>query len=158
MPIVETKERLVIMGIAASTTNEAECKGDGEIPKLWQRFFQEQVSEKTPAKVDQALYGLYTDYEADVNGRYTMLIGHAVDQHAEMPEGFVKKEVPAAKYLVFTSQEGPITEVVPKLWQQIWNYFEQSDEKRTYTGDFERYDERCMNPEKAVVEVYVAIA
>lgn len=42
-----------------------------------------------------------------------------------------------------------------ETWQEIWTWDEKN--LRTYTGDFEVYDEQAENPENAQVTVYVAV-
>ena len=44
-----------VVGFSVRTTNAAEAKGDGEIPKLWNRFFQENLGDKIPHRVGQSL-------------------------------------------------------------------------------------------------------
>jgi predicted transcriptional regulator YdeE len=48
-------------------------------------------------------------------------------------------------------------EIVPEVWHEIWSYFDQAAEKRTYTGDYERYDMQQFDPANTVVNVYIAI-
>lgn len=48
-------------------------------------------------------------------------------------------------------------EIVPQVWYEIWSYFEQAEEKRTFTGDYERYDTLQFDPANTVVDVYIAI-
>ncbi len=69
----------------------------------------------------------------------------------------VVKTIPAAKYLVFTSEKGSMPDIVIKAWQDIWAWFASSEIERAYTGDFESYDERCANPQEAQVDIYIAI-
>lgn len=38
-------------------------------------------------------------------------------------------------------------------WVKIWN----SELERTFTADFEVYDERSQNPENAEVDIFVAV-
>lgn len=40
---------------------------------------------------------------------------------------------------------------------EIWAYFKESGEVRTYTGDFEIYDSRNFDPADTQVEIYIAI-
>ncbi|WP_232305996.1 GyrI-like domain-containing protein [Pontibacillus litoralis] len=102
-------------------------------------------------------YGLYSDYASDVNGEYSITLGMEALSSIEPPEEVVVKTIPSAKYMVFTTEKGPIVEVVIKAWQDIWARFASSEVERAYTGDFERYDERCANPEEAQVDIYIAI-
>ncbi|MFC5589573.1 hypothetical protein ACFPRA_11775 [Sporosarcina soli] len=39
----------------------------------------------------------------------------------------------------------------------MWRWFEQEEVECTYTGDFEVYDERCLDPQNAQVDIYIAI-
>ncbi|MDZ7543437.1 transcriptional regulator, partial [Clostridium perfringens] len=57
----------------------------------------------------------------------------------------------------FTTERGPFGKLVADAWQAVWALTAASGIERTYTGDFERYDERCQDPENAVVELYIAI-
>jgi len=100
---------------------------------------------------------LYSDYETDVNGNYAITIGVEASKMNDASPEWVIKTIPAAKYLVFTSHKGKMPEIVIQTWQEIWAWFANSEVERTYTGDFELYDERCANPQEAQVEVYIAI-
>ncbi|NEW07497.1 AraC family transcriptional regulator [Paenibacillus sp. SYP-B3998] len=147
-----------IMGLSARTSNALESGGNGSIPKLWQQFYQEQISERiTNPLPNSPTIGLYTDYENGVLGLYTSLIGLKVTQVTDIPESLTTAFVPAGKYAVFTTARGPFYETVPQCWAIIWDLFTHSDMERTYTGDFELYDERAMNPEDAEVDIYIAI-
>ena len=61
--------------------------------------------------------------------------------------------IPGAKYLVFTGN-GELPGVVIQTWGAVWQYFEQeAGDKRAYTVDFERHDQR----EPSRVEIYIAV-
>ena len=156
-PVVMNKESFQIVGISARTSNANEITSQAKIPQLWTDFYQQDVVGQIPNPVNQVTYGLYSDYETDVNGEYSITLGMEVLAADEVPEGLVVKTVPAANYLVFTSDKGPFVEVVVKAWQDVWAWFANSGVERTYTGDFELYDERCANPQEAQVDLYIAI-
>ncbi|MFE3574047.1 effector binding domain-containing protein [Lysinibacillus sp. NPDC059133] len=156
-PVVMNKELFQIVGISARTSNANEITAQAKIPQLWTNFYQQDVMGQIANAVNQVTYGLYSDYETDVNGEYSITLGVEVLTADEIPEGMVVKKVPAAKYLVFTSDKGPFEEVVVKAWQDVWAWFASSGVERTYTGDFEMYDERCANPQEAQVDIYIAI-
>lgn len=156
-PVVMEKEAFTIIGMTARTTNANEMTADALIPKLWEKYYQEKVFEQIPNPINSVTYGLYSDYLDGVNGEYSMTVGLQGSADGALPEGLVAKTVPAAKYVVFTTEKGPIAQIVIKAWQQIWAWFEQSDLTRAYTGDFEVYDERCANPLEAQVDIYIAI-
>ncbi|MCK0470963.1 GyrI-like domain-containing protein [Halalkalibacter sp. APA_J-10(15)] len=144
-------------GVGTKTSNEKELTAEGVIPKMWEQFYQQSISEMIENKKDNTVLALYSDYESDVSGAYFFRIGHQLQSRSDQKEGVVLKEIPAAEYIIFTSKKGPISEVVPQLWQEIWNYFSTSIEIRSYSGDFEIYDERAGNPNEAIVDIYIAI-
>jgi len=156
-PVVMNKESFQIVGISARTSNANEITAQAKIPQLWSDFYQQNVAGQIANAVNQVTYGLYSDYETDVNGEYSITLGVEVVAADEIPEGMFVKTVPAAKYLVFTSDKGPFEEVVVKAWQDVWAWFASSGVERTYTGDFEMYDERCANPQEAQVDIFIAI-
>lgn len=156
---VETRPAMFIQGVGVRTTNEAEAGPQGKIPQLWDRYFQSGLQTQLSDK-DQAIYALYTDYESDASGAYTLIIGNRIDEAvavAASTEELQQAAVPAAKYMVFRTRRGPLLEVVPQVWHEIWSYFQQSADKRTYTGDYERYDMQQFDPANTVVDVYIAI-
>lgn len=155
--IVE-REEMYVAGIAARTSNAREMTGDAGIPKLWERFWQESIQHRIPGKIEpNTIYGCYTDYVNGAAGEYTMLIGSRAGSLDELPDGLASITLPAAKYAVFTSARGPIAKVVVDTWQAIWKWSAAAGMERTYSGDFELYDERSSNPEDAQVEIYIAI-
>lgn len=94
--------------------------------------------------------GLYSDYEKDEHGSYLFTAGQFVDQQVEHVI-----EIPASTYAKFRTRKGPIEEVVLETWQQIWAWDERH--YRTYTGDFEWYDERSIDPKEAQIDIYIAV-
>ena len=156
-PIIKEKEAFTIIGITARTTNNNEMTADAKISPMWEKYYQEKVYEQIPNPQGAVTYGLYSDYLNGVDGEYSITVGLEGHASESLPDGLVAKTVPASKYIVFTTEKGPIAQIVVKAWQQIWTWFEQSDFTRAYTGDFEVYDERCTNPQEAQVDIYIAI-
>lgn len=151
-----SKSAMNLVGVSARTTNLRETGPDGAIPQLWNDFFAANLSGIDGVSEPHLTYVLYTDYESDVNGVYTVLIGHAWAKEAA-PEGLAVEAVPQARYVVFKSERGPVARVVTEAWQRIWAWFETSSYERAYTGDFEVYDARGFDPGDAEVEIYVAV-
>ncbi|MGE7843215.1 effector binding domain-containing protein [Lysinibacillus sp. NPDC093712] len=156
-PVVQEKQSFQIVGIEARTNNANEITPTAKIPQLWTSYFQQNVAGQLLNQVNEGvMYGLYSDYETDVNGDYSITLGVEVSTDKEVPNGMSVKTIPASKYLVFTSEKGSMPEIVIKAWQEIWAWFANSDVERTYTGDFEIYDERCQ-PNESQVDIYIAI-
>lgn len=145
-------------GVSARTTNAREAGPDGLLANLWDSYFKDGIADRIQASGDHHLYAVYTDYESDASGAYTVLIGHEVNGgESKDLNGLEQTVVPAAKYKVFTTNKGPVHEVVVQAWEEIWTHFAQSEEKRAYTGDYELYDTRDFNPEETVVHIYIAV-
>jgi predicted transcriptional regulator YdeE len=152
------KPAMTLIGVAARTTNAEEAGPNGRLPGLWNTYFASGIAEQTQVSNSHLIYGLYTHYESDASGAYTVVVGHECDDVAvEVPEGLVQANIPEAQYMVFRTKRGPVFEVVVQAWNEIWAYFEHSSIKRTYTGDFELYDGRNMNPADAEVDIYIAV-
>ncbi|MEC0242187.1 GyrI-like domain-containing protein [Paenibacillus dokdonensis] len=147
----------VLTGISIRTSNQRELSGEGQIPSLWERYFQSGQQSRTDLIHPHLLYALYTDYESDVNGEYTLLLGHEQDHLLSAEDTASTAYIPEADYIKFTTEKGPMGQVVPQLWQEIWDYFQNSEYERTYTGDFELYDLREFNPEEVIVDIYMAV-
>ncbi|MEK4140265.1 effector binding domain-containing protein [Paenibacillus sp. FSL M7-0547] len=187
------KAKMTLAGVSIRTTNEVEMGPDGGLPQLWETYFQSNIAGQVATVNSEYIYALYTDYESDASGAYTVVIGHEVaeERHlegnqleengleeseleeSELEENELEKSeleknqleesqftyavVPESKYMVFTTKKGPVFEVVAQAWGEIWAYFKQSREARTYTGDFEIYDSRNFDPADTQVEIYIAI-
>lgn len=130
-----------VIGISVRTNNAAEAGPNGEIPKLWQRLFTEDVLNRISGRIDEAIVAVYTNYASDANGDYTYILGAKVAPGTKAPDGMVAVTIPAGKYLEFVSGKGPGQEVVPVIWKQIYGYFQGPGAPvRAFKTDFERYD------------------
>lgn len=153
LPKIVTRATFHMIGVSARTTNAKEITSERKIPGLWSEYSKQNIVEKISHLVQPLqTIGLYSDYESDVNGEYTITIGKEVEKIDLVPEEMTAKTVPTSTYVVFTTPKGPFTEVVPKTWLAIWEFFKTSDQERTYTGDYELYDER-----REQIEIYIAI-
>jgi len=153
-PKIITKPGFKIIGIEVRTSNPDEMTGKGKIGEIWQKFYSENILSKIPGKGGDAVLAAYTDYESDVNGAYSLIIGSEVDSLANIPAGLVGREIPAAKYAVFTSARGAIPGVIIDVWKKIWDY---KGAARAYQTDLEVYGKESRDPNNAQVEVYVSI-
>jgi predicted transcriptional regulator YdeE len=153
------QDSFFVVGIEARTTNSKEMTGAGEIPKQWQKFFQDGIAEKIPSKIDGTIYAVYTDYASDRTGEYSFVIGVKVPPNAETPSGLVLRKIPAGDYAVVTSNKGLASRVVPGAWQQIWALEDKAQlgGARAYRADYEVYDQRATDPQNSQVDVYVGL-
>lgn len=154
---IELKEKKVI-GITVRTKNSLEMNGNGSIPVLWGRFFSENLMEKILSKINHSILAIYSNYESDENGEYSFILGVEVSDITEVPEGMISFIIPASNYLVFTTPKGPIKEGVLNIWGYLWSEWKKSStEKRSYTVDFEVYDERGMDFQNGIVDIFLAV-
>jgi predicted transcriptional regulator YdeE len=71
----------------------------------------------------------------------------------------VANKVPAGRFAGVTSAKGPLQNVVPQAWQQIWILEDKAQlgGNRSYKADFEVYDQRSRDPQDSQVDIYVGI-
>lgn len=143
---------MLIIGIDCRTSNAADA-GPQDIPKLWGRFYGEDVVNRIPNKVSNEVIALYCDYEGDFTQPYSVVIGCPVSTHETIPEGMVAKTIPSSSYAVFRAL-GEHPKALIETWGRIWN---QTDLKRTYIGDFELYGSKFASGSPQEVEVYIGV-
>jgi len=141
-----------VIGISVRTTNEND-QAAKDIPVLWERFMAEGILERIPNKTNNSLYCIYTTYEKDHTKPYTTILGCKVENLNNIPDQMAGKTIESASYQKFAAKGNLTQGAVYNEWVKIWN----SDLERTFTADFEIYDERSLNPENAEVDIYVAV-
>lgn len=63
--------KLKIIGIATQTSNN-DSQAIDDLGKLWHQFFDENIMTKIPNTISSNIYSVYTDYESDFTGKYTI--------------------------------------------------------------------------------------
>ncbi|GGF84073.1 hypothetical protein GCM10010912_31600 [Paenibacillus albidus] len=150
------KGEFTLCGISTRTTNAEEMSGKGRLSQLWQDYFSSSLASRVADPSSQLIYALYTDYESDASGAYTVIVGQDVAAEEVNPaDGYQYAKVPEGKYMVFTVPAGPVYEKVAQTWGEIWAYFQNAAEVRTYIGDYECYDSRNADP--AEIKIYIGI-
>jgi predicted transcriptional regulator YdeE len=144
-------EAFHIIGIEARTSFQKEHNGANTFLKQWDRVRRGEVIQAIPHRVDQDIISLYTDYESDLYGEYTFVIGARVSSTDQVPEGMVAKHIPAARYKLFTSERGDVSHITIDTWKRIWN----DPCPRTYRNDFEVYGAKSIDPMNSVVDIYI---
>lgn len=146
------KPAISIIGIVCRTSNAQEA-GPQDIPKLWERFYKEDISNRIPNKASSEVIALYCDYEGDYTAPYSVVIGCPVNSIDIVPEGMVAKTIPSSSYAVFRAV-GEHPKALIETWGNIWK---QSDLKRTYTGDFELYGDKFSTGSPKELQVFIAV-
>lgn len=147
-----TVAQFPVIGIAIRTTNE-NGQSAIDIPQLWARFFSENILDQIPGKVENTIYSIYTDYELDYTKPYTTILGCRVKDLDLVPEGFTAKEIGGGTFTTFQAKGKMADGIVVREWMKIWD----TDLPRSYTADFEVYDERSQNPDDAEVDIFIAV-
>jgi len=141
-----------IVGIKTRTSNDGNAAKD--IPALWKRFMEENIMNRIPNKDGHTIFCLYTNYESDHLHPYDVVLGCKVKNTDNIPEGFTHLNVPATENAHFLAK-GNIEqgEAVIATWMEVW----KSDLNRTYSVDYEVYDERSADLKNAEVDIFIAL-
>ena len=160
-PRIVDRPAFRLMGLAARTRNAAETDpATAKIPTLWERFSFESLPGHIPYQTTPGvIYGLYCDFANGADGDYTLLVGCEVKAGATPPGTLEIRDVPAARYAVFTTPRGPLPAIVTDAWSAIWAMTPQElGGERAFSGDFEVYDERAVHPRDAQVDIWISLA
>lgn len=142
-PILKYVEGFMITGLSTRTQNCDEFNEQtAKLPKLWQQFYASELATNTN------IFGVYSDYESDANGLYTVTAGVASD---DLPAQFNSVKIQTGDYLIF-QDAGPMPSTVIATWKRVWDYFEKENKyQRNFISDFEAYN----NPDE--VAIYIGI-
>ncbi|PJM64655.1 AraC family transcriptional regulator [Bacillus subtilis] len=149
-------DRKRFAGLSQRTSNALEMTVERRIPALWDQFWKQDMSALlSQSEKDKSIIALYSNYEQETNGLYTFSVGTFQEYDDILPGPYENIDLPASAYAVFTSRIGPIEEIVLETWKEIWTWDKRH--LRTFTGDFEMYDQSAAVPQRAQVNIYVAI-
>ncbi len=140
-----------VMGVSTRTTN-AGGQSQKDIGDLWAKFMSDNISERMSNKLSEDIYCVYTEYESDYTGCYTVIIGYKVAHADIVPDGLVVAPIKKGKYQIYSPQ-GKFPDSVITTWIHIW----QSDIDRNYTTDFDCYKAGALSFEDTKAEVYIAV-
>jgi len=128
---------------------QQEVSGAGKIGPLWARYLS-GGADSIPEAIDAAVtYSVYTEYESDHNGEYSVVLGRRVSA-TEIAGNFQRVEIPAGPYLVFrAASRSP--EDMSRAWLGVYDYFaSHRDCARAYQADFDKHS-------GAGVELYIGV-
>lgn len=141
-----------VIGISVRTKNENQ-ETTRDIAKLWNDFMSRKIMNKIPNKIEDTLYAIYTDYESDHSGEYTIVVGCKVSSLEVIPLGMVGTTVKTGDYAKFMAKGDVTKAAIPDAWEKIW----KTDLNRVYASDFEVYDDRAMDPTNAEVDIFIGV-
>jgi predicted transcriptional regulator YdeE len=141
-----------VVGVTRRTSN-ADGRSVEDIPACWTDFLKQNAAAKIRNRaVPPVMYAVYSDYESDWRGEYAFMIGCGVTRADPVPEGMAVRKIPEQTYAVFNAK-GQMPDELLAVWMMVWG----SRLPRTYTYDFELYDERFTRPKNKEIDVYIAI-
>jgi predicted transcriptional regulator YdeE len=146
-------EKIILIGLSLpeKTTNEMGKSGI-DCGNLWQKFEKENYAGRIPDKLSDEIIAVYHQYEGDYSEPFSYFIGCKVEPGTEAPEGLDSLHIPGGLYQQIIAA-GKMPDCVINTWKEIWI----SDIPRSYQADFEVYDERSKDWNKAEVEVFISI-
>lgn len=99
------------------------------------------------------------DYKDPNTYAYTYFIGEEVSEVSNLDPGLHSIEIPQGEYIKFTTERGKMPDIVIDTWQEIWamDVSDTLGAKRLFGADFEVYDERAVDPENSMVDIYIGI-
>lgn len=145
---VELEEKLVA-ALCARTSNDSPDM-TGIIGGLWQKFYSPDCYPLITGKVNAKALGIYTDYENDEKGEYTVAVGCEISEVGEMPEAARVVAIPKGKYARFVVRGNMLT-AVQDFWVQLWGM----SLNRSFTCDFEEYQN--ADPDNAEIHIYIGL-
>lgn len=142
LPVIkQLTDPINCIGVSTRTTNANEMTPEtAKIAPLWQHF-QEKFCHQMDATTQ--VYGVYHNYESDVNGEFDVTAGIANLQNEQTENSLTETttvSIAIGNYLVF-SQQGEMPQAVIDAWIQVWHYFNDDNcpHTRKYDTDFEKY-------------------
>lgn len=145
--IINLTEKTVA-GLAGRTNNASPEMGM-VIGGLWQKYYGEGIYQSIGGKMNEKALGIYTDYENDETGDYTIMVA-CETLGEQIPESVVVRNIPAGKYAKFIVR-GDQQRAVAEFWMKLW----AMDLPRAYVCDFEEYQND--NIEEAEIHVYIGL-
>lgn len=149
-----------LVGITARTNNQAEFDPTtAQIGATIQKYFVQGIpGQILHRKNPGTTFCVYTEYESDQTGSYTYFIGEEVKKYEEVPAHLVTLTIPAQTYAQFTTSKGTLPEIVIDAWKEIWQMnADLLGGKRSFIADFEIYDERARDAQKAAIDICIGI-
>ncbi|NRB10512.1 MAG: GyrI-like domain-containing protein [Rickettsiaceae bacterium] len=153
-------EEKIIVGLNTNTGYEELSNGSTKIADLINNYYGSNIEKdianrKTPG----ITYSVYSDYTSNYLGNYQYHYGEEVSNSSKVSTNLHKVIIPTGKYIKFTTEPGKIPNVIIQAWQEIWQLEETNNLGgiRLYNSDFELYDQRSMDPNNAVVDIYIGI-
>ena len=145
--IIEMAEKTVA-GFSVRTNNSSPTM-QSDIGGLWQRFFTPEGFFGLTNKVNEKALGIYTDYENDEKGDYTVMTACEVAD-GNVGQQYEVRTIPAGKYAKFVVKGNMVT-AVGEFWQKLWTM----ELDRSFVCDYEEYQN--ADPDNCEIHIYIGL-
>jgi len=150
-PALVEHEAFDVVGLAARTSAAQEADPfTAVVPRLWQRFFDENVGRRVPDAIPGRVATAYVDHAAG-DSSYTVVLGPAAKHGDSAPFGLTRVHVPAGTYLMFPV-DGMPPDAVTAAWSRVEEWFVVA---RPYRRAF-RVDFELLRPGATVIGISVS--
>lgn len=147
------KKGFKIIGISVRTSNQNN-QAKEDLERLWHNFFADNIIEKTPNKLSNEIFVIYTDYKSNYSEDYNAIIGIPVSTLDEIPNGLIGREFQSENFQKFTAK-GKLPNAIIEIWNHIWQ--KDKELNRKYSYDIEIYGENSQNGDNSEAEIFISI-
>jgi AraC family transcriptional regulator len=165
-PVIKEKNEFYVVGIEL-TTEHGSCQQD--VPKFWKSFSRKDTLLKlSNLKNSREIFGICAgsclgrcsdpDFPmaSQCSTGFGYLICSEVENLDDIPDGFVSRTIPRAKYAVFTIEGG-----FPKIQKGVESIYKNWLSNTSYelanSPNFERYDEDWTGNNDSKMEIWIAV-
>ncbi len=153
-----TLPEIKLVGIKARTSNAKELDPEAAIiGATLNAYFGSKVADAISNRRRPGVtYCIYTEYDSDEHGEYTYFVGEEVTSFEDGDSSLATLSIPAQEYTVYTVGPGQMPGICIEAWQKIWTLTDDElGGERTYLADFEVYDERSIDPQRTILDIYI---
>lgn len=129
-PVLKHVDSFTVTGFMVRTQNSDEFDQEtAKLPQLWQQFYSSDLI------TNPIIFGVYSNYESDANGHYSVTAG--INNSNDPALHTIK--VNSGNYLIFQGK-GTMPQAVIETWERVWDYFTEGGlHQRCFMTDFEAY-------------------
>ncbi len=137
-PTLVDVESFDVVGIAARSSPAREVDpSTAELPRLWQRFFDENVGRRVAGAIPGRVATVYHEYAPADGDEYTVVLGPVARPGHAVPAGLTRVHVPGGAYLTFAVNGMP-PDAITAAWSRVHAFFAaDAAHRRAFTVDFE---------------------
>ena len=165
-PVIKEKNEFYVVGIEL-TTEHGSCQQD--VPKFWRSFNRKDTFLKlSNLKNCREIFGICagscqgrcgdSDFPmaSQCGTGFGYLICSEVENLDDIPDGFVSRTIPEAKYAVFTI-EGGFPKIQKGMESIYKNWLSNTSYELANSPNFERYDEDWTGNNDSKMEIWIPV-